>query len=143
MMVFKTKNIVNRVTTESDYLENASLFADKKTIYELTVRITGLILILWTVPDFVYKLVGYVKQLRDGDPVAVRDANFIKISIVKILIGVFAILLAKSISEYLGKEKNTENRTRELPHFLLSPKILLLRANFRTIDKEWIYLKSY
>ena len=105
MFIFKTKWVVAKICSQSDFEENATLFLDTKVIYELSIIITGLVLIVWTLPDFIFRCFAYLTQLKHGEAVQVRDYNFLVTSVFKLLIGILAILLAKSISSRLAKDK--------------------------------------
>src|SRR5439155_3946369 len=66
LLTFKTKVIVKKICSPTDFEETAHLFTGKKVIYEMALIIAGLLLILWTFPDFVFKLMNYLLVVRSG-----------------------------------------------------------------------------
>jgi hypothetical protein len=105
LMIFRTKFVVSKICSQNDFEENAKLFAEKKVIYEIAIITMGLLLIGWTLPEFTFKFVVYIGQLKLGESTRISDYNYVMISGLKVLIGVFAILLSKTISTYFGKSK--------------------------------------
>lgn len=99
----KTKTITKLVCKPTDYTETSSLFADRKVIYELALVIMGLFIMVWTIPDFVYKLNNHFKLVQKNAPTYYLDKNFIITSAIKIAVGLIAIIYAKSISAILIK----------------------------------------
>ena len=103
-LTLKTKTIVKFVCRPTDYEETSSLFADRKVIYELSLVIMGLLLILWKLTDFVFKLKTHIQLIQSNMPTKDYDTNFIITSVIKIVIGLIAIIYAKSISTFLVKD---------------------------------------
>lgn len=103
-LIFKTKSIVKLVCRPADYEETTYLFADRKVIYEIALVIMGLLMILWTLPDFAFKLKSYIQYTQNNIPTKDYDTNFIIISAIKIVVGLVAIIYAKSISTTLAKD---------------------------------------
>ena len=104
-LLYKYKGIVKGFCKVSDYEEDVKLFASKSVIYEIALVLTGFLLIVWTLPDFAYKLVNYVKLVQSNTPTNRYDDGFLITSALKILLGVFVILLSKSLADFLTKEK--------------------------------------
>ncbi len=102
-MTLKTKTITKLVCKPTDYTETSSLFADRKVIYEMALVIMGLLLIVWTLPDFVFKLKNHIELVQLNTPTNYLDTNFIITSAIKIVVGLIAIIYAKSISTILIK----------------------------------------
>ncbi|GCD78994.1 hypothetical protein [Schleiferia thermophila] len=106
-MTFKTKTITKLVCKPTDYEETSSLFADRKVIYELALVIMGLLIILWTLPDFAFKVKNHIQLVQSNMPTKDYDTNFIITSAIKIVVGLISIIYAKSISTILIKvDKN-------------------------------------
>ncbi len=51
LFVFRTKWVARRFCSKSDFQENAKLLTDKKAVYEMSLRISGMLLIGWTFPE--------------------------------------------------------------------------------------------
>lgn len=103
-LTLKTKTIVKFVCRPTDYEETSSFFADRKVIYELALVIMGLILAVWTLPDFAFKLKSHIQLVQCNMPTKDYDTNFIITSAIKIFIGLITIIYAKSISTILVKD---------------------------------------
>lgn len=103
-MTLKSKTITKFVCKPADYEATSSLFADRKVIYELALVIMGLLIIIWTLPDFVFKLKNHIQLVQSNIPTNNYDTNFIITSAIKISVGLIAIIYAKSISTILIKD---------------------------------------
>ena len=111
LLTLKTKTIVKFVCKQTDYEETSTLFADRKVIYEIALVIMGLLLIVWTLPDLAFKLKNHIQLVQSNMPTKDYDTNFIITSAIKIVVGLIAIIYAKSISTTLvrdGKNGRTE-----------------------------------
>lgn len=104
LLTFKTKSVVKLVCRSTDYEESASMLADRKNLYELAIMVMGLIIIMWTVPDFSIKLKAYVSMVQRDIPTRNYDTNFLISSLIKIGLGIAAVVYAKSISSALDKK---------------------------------------
>ncbi len=109
-LTFKTKTIVKLVCNPTDYNETSTLFADRKVIYEMALVIMGLLLIVWTLPDFAFRLKNHIQLIQSNLPTKGYDTNFIITSAIKIVVGLIAIVYAKPISTILVKD-NKNGRT--------------------------------
>lgn len=107
-LTFKTKAIVKYVCKPIDYEETSSLFADRKVIYEIALAIMGLLLILWTLPDFIIKLKNYMVLSEMDMPRTDPETNFIITAGIKIVVGLIAVIYAKSIAPFLAQDKKSE-----------------------------------
>ncbi len=107
-LTLKTKTIVKFVCKPTDYEETSSLFADRKVIYEIALVIMGLLLIVWTIPDFAFKLKNHIQLVQSNIPTKDYDTNFIITSAIKIVVGLIAIIYAKSISTIFVKDNKNE-----------------------------------
>ena len=103
-MTIKTKTITKFVCNPTDYEETSSLFADRKVIYELALVIMGLLIFVWTLPDFAFKLKNHIQLVQSNIPTKDYETNFIITSAIKIIVGLIAIIYAKSISTILVKD---------------------------------------
>ncbi len=102
-LTLKTQVIVRFVCSPTDYEETSSLFADRKVIYEIALVLMGLILVVWTLPDFVINLREHVRLVQSDTPTNQQDMNFVITAAVKIALGLIAVIYAKSISVLLLK----------------------------------------
>lgn len=104
-LFFKAHYIVRKICSSSDYEENAKLFAEPKAIYEMSLIVTGLLLIIWTLPEFAYSLKNYIEAERLKVDHHTSDLKYMWLSVAKIVIGTFLLLLARQLSGYFGKSK--------------------------------------
>jgi len=110
-LTFRTKSIVKFVCKSTDFNETTNIFADRKVIYEIALVIMGLLLITWTLPDFAFKLKSHIQQIQSEMSINNFDINFIYVSAIKIVVGLIAILNAKSLSKLMVK--NSDNLPKE------------------------------
>lgn len=103
-LTFKTKAITKLVCIATDYQETASLFAERKVVYEITLMILGLILVIWSLPDFAYKLKTHIQMVQNDVPLKDYDTGFLWLSGIKIFIGILSALSARPLAELLGRE---------------------------------------
>jgi hypothetical protein len=94
LLIAGTKRITRWITNESDYLENAKLFAERKVIYEISLVIIGGLLLVGTIPDFLYHLYTFAN---------VNEQSNIIQEGAKIFIGIITVAFAKRIGAYFAK----------------------------------------
>lgn len=102
-LIFKTKPIAKFISKKSDFEEDVKLFADKKVIYEICLVLLGLITIVLTVPDFIFKLRDHINLVQNNTPTGDYDMSFLITSGIKIGIGVVAIIYSTQLSDFLAK----------------------------------------
>jgi hypothetical protein len=103
-LTFGTKTITKRICRQVDYEENITLLTDKKTFYEIAFVIIGGVVVIWTIPELLIRLLFYTKSaqnfmLRDS------DKSFLFLAIIKIVLGIVAIIYADRVAARLTKEK--------------------------------------
>lgn len=103
-LTFKTKTIVRFVCGKSDFEETSTLFADRKTIFEIALVIMGLFLVIWTFPNFVLELKNHLFKKQLLDPSQENETTYFFISIFKIIVGLIAVFYSKSIAKFIAKE---------------------------------------
>jgi|GEM_PF-856110 len=105
LLIFKNKAIAKLICKSSDFEENVKLFATPKAVYEIAIILSGLLLIIRTLPDFAVKLRNYtqVEQMQGWH--TKMDKNFLLISGIKLVVGLFAIVSAKPMAAYFGRNK--------------------------------------
>lgn len=94
LLISGTKRITRWVTNESDYQENAKLFAERKVIYEISLVIIGGLLLVSTIPDFLYHLYTLAN---------VNEQNSVIAAGAKIFTGLLTVTFAKRIGAYFAK----------------------------------------
>lgn len=105
-MIFKTEKIVKWITKPSDDEETMTLSVDRKTIYEMVLVIAGLLMLMHTFPVFLWKLKGYFDLRSISKSLFSNMYPFDLIVIIKLVLGVLAIVFSKIIAEYLSKKNN-------------------------------------
>ena len=111
ILTFSTRTIVKLICKLTDYSETATLFADRKVIYEMAIAIMGLLLIAWTLPGLAFRLSNHIQLVQSNMPTKNYDTNLIITEAIKIVVGLIAVIFAKSISLILvrdSKNKPTE-----------------------------------
>jgi len=107
-LIFKSKYLTKKICKPSDYEESASLFTDKKSVYEIALTLTGFLLIVWTICEFAIQLKNYL-QAQDMTGISSPSHELpLIMSGIKIFLGVFIVMLASSIASFLAKEKKKD-----------------------------------
>ncbi len=107
-LLFRTQWIVKKICPPEDFEENVSLFAEPKVIYEIAIMVAGILLIIWSLPDFVLKFINYLNMRRTMFP-ANDNFAFLQTYVAKIIIGAIAIAYANPIAAYFAR------RTKNIP----------------------------
>jgi hypothetical protein len=94
LLISGTKRITRWITNESDYQENAKLFAERKVIYEISLVIIGGLLLVSTIPDFLYHLYMLANVSEQSSVISAGA---------KIFIGLLTVAFAKRIGDYFAK----------------------------------------
>ena len=97
-MIFKTKRVVKKITVESDYEENAKLFAEKQTVFEIAFVVIGGIIVVWTFPEMIEKIYYY---FMDGK----YRTGLIVTTVLQFIFGLLIFLDAKPLAKFFAKEK--------------------------------------
>ncbi|MFN8715192.1 MAG: hypothetical protein ACK5Z2_20250 [Bacteroidota bacterium] len=106
LLTFKTKAIVSLVFKTEDASETLVFTANRKVIYEIALVTTGLVTIVWALPDFIVQLKTYL-QLKDTMPDHTNKFDFIFQSGIKIVIGLVAVVYANVIAKlFVSNNKN-------------------------------------
>jgi hypothetical protein len=108
LFIFKTKWVVAQICDPEDFQENARLFAQRKTVYEIAFRITGLILIIWALPNFSINITSHIQWVQ-SHPDSLDSNNYsLWVDGLEILFGLILLLGTKGLVEYFGgKEPET------------------------------------
>lgn len=109
-LIFKTKSIAKLISRQSDFEEDLKLFADRKIIYEICLVLLGLITVVLTLPDFIYKLRNHITLVQSNIPTKDFDTTFLITSGIKIGIGIIAIIYSKQLSDLLAKRNKKSEK---------------------------------
>ncbi len=103
-LTWKTKTIVSWICRPADYEDTAaSLPVSKEVIYEGALVLLGLIVVVWTLPEFLVKLKEHIDLVQSDTPRNQYDINFVLTSAIKIALGLLSIIYAKSLALILVK----------------------------------------
>jgi hypothetical protein len=103
LLIFKTKYVAGKISSPDDYEENATLFAERKAIYEIALIIIGGITIIWALPDFVDRLYWFMYFKRNQFAVRSLDEEIIVTTSIKLFLGVVSVVYAKPIAAYFDR----------------------------------------
>ncbi len=106
LLLFRTRKIAQLICTDEDYKEKIEIHASKSQIFEIALTLTGLIVIVWSIPEFIVSLKNYMQFEQMGMDVSYHDMNFLYILSGRILIGTLVVIFAKKISLFLIKGDN-------------------------------------
>ncbi|WP_372757070.1 hypothetical protein [Mariniflexile sp.] len=104
VLIFWTKQIAKLICKKTDLDEDVRLFADRKTIYEICLVLLGLVTIVQTLPDFIYKLKNHINYVQANLPIKDYDKAFLITSGIKIGIGLIAIIYSNEFSNIFTKK---------------------------------------
>ncbi|WP_157805340.1 hypothetical protein [Confluentibacter citreus] len=105
ILIFKTKQIAKLICRKNDFEDDITLFAERKTIYEISLVLLGLVTIVLTLPDFIYKLKNHINFVQANLPTTDYDKAFLMTSGIKIGIGLIAIIYSTEFSNILTKRR--------------------------------------
>lgn len=108
LLIFRTEQIAGWITRPADTKEEIKIPADRKLIFEVCLVLLGLILIVWTLPDFIIKLRNYITFIQHDIPFRNYNPEFLIASAIKIFIGVLAIAYSAPIANLLAGKKTME-----------------------------------
>jgi hypothetical protein len=94
LLIVGTKRITRWLTSPSDYQENAKLFAERKVIFEIALVIIGGLLLVGTIPDFLYRLYNLTSA---------NDQSIVISAGAKIFIGIITVAFAKRLGAYFAR----------------------------------------
>ena len=94
LLIAGTKRITRWLTNPLDYQENAKLFAERKVIFEIALVIIGGLLLVGTIPDFLYHLYNLVNA---------NDQSIVISAGAKIFIGIITVAFAKRMGAYFAR----------------------------------------
>jgi hypothetical protein len=103
-LTFRTNSIVTKVCKAKDYEQTTAVFFEKRAMLEIALLVTGLILVAWTLPDFIVKVVDYIKLKQNNVDNNNSDAKYIYTDAIKILMGFVTVIYAHAISGALLKK---------------------------------------
>jgi len=113
LLIFRTRQITKLICRPTDSEEHVKLFAEKKTIYEICLVLLGLITIVLTIPDFIFKLKNHISLIQNNFPTKDYDTTFLITSGIKIAVGIIAIIYSAQLSKVLTKKKKEENKPND------------------------------
>lgn len=103
LLIIKNKAITKLISNQSDYSEDVKLFAKPAIVFEIAIVLTGLLMIAWTIPDFSVKLRNYIRAEQFKGWHANYEATFLITGVIKIIIGLFALVSAKPLAKFFSK----------------------------------------
>ena len=111
LFIFKTGMIVRIIGSSKNYEEQVSMPLDRKSLYEIAILMTGLILLIWTLPEFSIQLRNQIIYMRE---VILKDmpgwhtsieTTFLIVDGIKIIVALFAIVSARPLASFFAREK--------------------------------------
>ncbi len=105
VLIFGTGKVVRVICKIEDYEEDVKLFADKKSLYLMTLQIGGMLILLLTLPDFIIQLRKYIILVQSEISANPRNFDFLLTAGLKILAGILALVYAHEIAGSLARDK--------------------------------------
>lgn len=99
--IFKTNVILRMICKSADFEQDVPFTVSRKSVYEIALVLMGMIIIVWALPDFVYKIWNYVQSLQ----ISAENKSFIIASGIEIVVGLIAVVYSTAIANFLAKEK--------------------------------------
>ncbi|MGY0038015.1 hypothetical protein [Pedobacter sp. NJ-S-72] len=108
LFIFKSNAIVEKICKPADFEENATLFAERNVVYEIALTLMGLLMIMWSIPEFILNF-KYFSQMTEFRMAQDRSLTTpLIIGGLKIAVGFIAIFYARSISLFFAKPSSAE-----------------------------------
>ena len=105
LIIWKAKNIANKIARNSDSEENVSINLDKQIILQIAITIAAFLMFFWTIPDFFLNLKNYLGLIINEMPTKEFDTSIIILSAFKIVISVFSVTYSQKLSSFLSKKQ--------------------------------------
>jgi hypothetical protein len=102
--IFKTHVIVKLICKSADFEQDVPFTVSRKSVYEIALVLMGMIIIVWAIPDFIYKLWNYVQRLQ----MSIDNKSSLIASGIRIVVGLVAVVYSTAIANFLAKEKAVE-----------------------------------
>jgi uncharacterized membrane protein YidH (DUF202 family) len=93
--------IVKLICKSSDFEQDVPFTVSRKSVYEIALVLMGMIIIVWAIPDFIYKLWNYVQRLQ----MSIDNKSSLIASGIRIVVGLVAVVYSTAIANFLAKEK--------------------------------------
>ncbi|SFF25123.1 hypothetical protein SAMN03003324_03003 [Pedobacter antarcticus] len=104
LLIFKAKDITNRICRKEDMEVETGAGMERKTIYEIALTLLGLITIVQALPEFLFKFRQHLQLIQGGQANRDGEIQLLVILGLKLVIGVLSVVYAKAISVSLGKK---------------------------------------
>jgi len=105
LLIFKSSQITKLICKSSDYEESVILFAKKEAIYEIALVLVGLLTIVSSLPDFIFKLKNHINLIQADLPIQNNDTAFLNTLGLKVIVGLIAVIYASKVASLLTKKK--------------------------------------
>lgn len=93
-LIFKTKLILKLIGLSGDLETTLTMSIKKETLFELAFLISGIVLIIWSTPQFIIQLKNHIQQVSASTTDFEIDKSFIFVFILKFIFGIICIILA-------------------------------------------------
>ncbi len=107
LLIFKSNKIAKFITNKSEQEEDFKITTNRKTIFEISLVIVGLLSIVIGLPSFLLKLKNYIIYTKRFGSDHYQDDTFLTLEALKIGIGLIAIIFSENISTLLTKDNKT------------------------------------
>jgi NADH:ubiquinone oxidoreductase subunit 5 (subunit L)/multisubunit Na+/H+ antiporter MnhA subunit len=105
VLLFKTKALVQFITKKENAEEKINLLAEKRELFEISLVILGLILLVFDLPDFIYKLKNHIQLVQANLQPDHNATIFLTTTAIKIVLGFFLLKFSRTLSALLIAEK--------------------------------------
>lgn len=106
LLLFKTNKVISLISVEEgDEIVFQGEY-DKEIIIETLLVLSGIITILWSLPEFLLDLNLYFSAFVNIFFTEEFDFGFVTLTLMRFIIGVFTIKFSKQIAKYLTKSPN-------------------------------------
>jgi hypothetical protein len=108
LLIFKTRSIAQLISAPEDTEEEVKLLVDRQSIFEIALVLMGLVVLVWNVPDFIYRL-KHMGILSNSDVyLSDYDRSFFAIAGLKSALGLVAIVFSIPLSRLLTRKGRAE-----------------------------------
>jgi hypothetical protein len=108
MFLFRTERVVEKICKPEDFSEQVRLVARKRDIIQVSIVITALVLLVWTLPEFIFRAGSYISAMRNHLGYTTSDVHFAIIGLLKVIAALIFLGFSGSLANYFSRQKETK-----------------------------------
>jgi len=102
LLIFKTNTFMMLIRLSGELESKLTISINKETLFEFAFLISGILLIVWSIPQFVIQITKYAQQVNASTSDFRIDRSFIYIYILKCILGISIVLFAPILGKFFS-----------------------------------------